>query len=163
MSQIDDSIIEFLNGRHYATLATQNEDGSIHLTPVWYLFQDGGFLISSGTYAKKYKNILKRPGVSIMVDSRGRQGSEQWVSVTGKAEIIKGDESARIHAEILKRYLTVEALEHPVVGGGFTAIGEVTISVKPESVISWKMKDSDEQYFGGVLGQTPEKWFHQID
>ncbi|MGH7889197.1 MAG: pyridoxamine 5'-phosphate oxidase family protein, partial [Thermodesulfobacteriota bacterium] len=23
---------EFLNGRHYATLATLNEDGSIHLT-----------------------------------------------------------------------------------------------------------------------------------
>jgi nitroimidazol reductase NimA-like FMN-containing flavoprotein (pyridoxamine 5'-phosphate oxidase superfamily) len=31
---------EFLNGRHYSTLATFNEDGSTHLTPVWYVFED---------------------------------------------------------------------------------------------------------------------------
>lgn len=163
MSMLNDSIREFLNGRHYATLATQNEDGSIHLTPVWYLFEDERFLISSGSYARKYKNILERPGVSIMVDSRGSQGSEQWVSVTGNAEIIEGEESQEIHAKILKRYLTDTALADPVVGGGFTAIGELSISVRPETVKSWKLKDSDEQYFGGILGQTPDKWFHQID
>jgi hypothetical protein len=38
---------EFLNGRHYATLATLNEDGSIHLTPVWYLFEDVLFRLNS--------------------------------------------------------------------------------------------------------------------
>jgi PPOX class probable F420-dependent enzyme len=160
---LNDSIREFLNGRHYATLATQNEDGSIHLTPVWYLFQDDRFYISSGSYARKYKNILERPGVSIMVDSRGRQGNEEWVSVTGNAEIIEGEKSQEIHANILKRYLTDMALEDPVVGGGFTAIGELAISVRPETVKSWKLRDSDVQYFGGVLKQSPNKWFHPVD
>ncbi len=160
---LNDSIREFLKGRHYAALATQNEDGSIHLTPVWYLFEDDRFFISSGSYTRKYKNILERPGVSIMVDSRGSQGNEQWVSATGNAVIITGDESQEIHAKILKRYLTDAALADPVVGGGFTAIGELSISVKPDSVKSWKLKDSDDQYFGGILGQTPDKWFHQID
>ena len=98
-----------------------------------------------------------------MVDSRGKQGSEQWVNVTGNAEIITDEESQEIHAKILKRYLTDAALEDPVVGGGFTAIGELTISVRPETVSSWRLRDSDEQYFGGILGKTPDKWFHQID
>ena len=154
---------EFLNGVHYATLATRNNDGTVHLTPVWYLFEDGRFLISSGLYAKKYKNALERPEVSIMVDSRGTQGSEEWVSVTGSAEMVHGDESKEYHLKILKRYLTEAALEDPAVGGGFTAIGEVTISVKPESAVTWNMRDADEQYFGGVLSQTPEKWFHPVD
>lgn len=163
MSMLNDSIREFLNGRHYATLATQNEDGSIHLTPVWYLYEDERFFVSSGSYARKYKNILARPGVSLMVDSRRNPGDAQWLSVLGNAEIITGEESQEIHAKILKRYLTDAALADPTVGGGFTAIGELTISVRPESVKSWKLKDSDEQYFGGILGQTPEKWFHPVD
>lgn len=154
---------EFLDGVHYATLATQNSDGTMHLTPVWYLFEDGRFLISSGLYARKYKNALERPQVSIMVDARRLQGSEEWVSVTGSAEMIHGDQSKDYHQKILKRYLTDAALEDPAVGGGFTAIGEVTLSVKPDSAITWNMKESDDQYFGGVLSQTPDKWFHPVD
>ena len=163
MSIINESIREFLNGRHYATLATHNEDGSIHLTPVWYLFENERFYISSGAYARKFKNILVRPGISIMVDSRGVQGDEQWVSVSGNAEVIYGEESQELHLRILKRYLTQEALEDELVGAVFTAAAEATISLKPDTSQSWQMKDLDDQFFNGVLNQTPEKWFLKVD
>ena len=60
MHKLSDLMREFLKGRHYATLATLNEDGSVHLTPVWYLFEDERFFVETGASARKLKNILAR-------------------------------------------------------------------------------------------------------
>ena len=163
MSEINDSIIEFLNGRHYATLATRNEDGTVHLTPVWYLFEDGRFYVETSPSSRKARNVLARPQASIVVDSRRKQGDERWVSVSGKAELISGKRFEGIAAKILTRYITKEGLEDPQVGPGFSAGGGVVICLTPGSWGSWELKDLDDQYFGGVLRQTPEKWFHQVD
>lgn len=163
MSMLNDSIREFLNGRHYATLATQNEDGSIHLTPVWYLFEDERFFVSGASSGRKFKNVVHRPGVSLMVDSRRKQGDEQWLSVSGNAEIISGKKSDEIHYKIVNRYITEAGMEEAGVGGVFLAAADLTISIEPDSLRSWELKELDEQYFGGILGQTPDKWFHQID
>ena len=163
MSMLNDSIREFLNGRHYAALATQNDDGSIHLTPVWYLFEDDRFYISSSSYARKSKNIEARPGVSVMVDSRRHQGDEKWVSVSGIAELISGEGTQEIQSKIFERYRTKEGLEDQVVGPVFAAAGDVIITLKPDSFQSWELKSVDDEYFGGVLRQTPDKWFHQVD
>jgi hypothetical protein len=37
---------EFLAGRHIATIGTENEDGSIHLTAVWYVFEEGSLFVA---------------------------------------------------------------------------------------------------------------------
>jgi PPOX class probable F420-dependent enzyme len=153
---------EFLNGRHYATLATLNEDGSIHLTPVWYLFEDERFFISTGAASRKVSNISARPEASIVVDIRNL-GSERWVSSLGTAEIIRGERSKEVNAKINQRYLTKAALEDPRLGPVFAAAGEVTIGLNPDSWRSWELKSMDDQYFGGILGQTPEKWFLPVD
>ena len=163
MSKLSDSMREFLNGRHYATLATLNEDGSIHLTPVWYLFEKDCFFVETAASSRKVRNILARPQASILVDSRRKLGSEGWVSASGTAEIIRGERSKEINAKILKRYVTKAALEDPRVGPVFAAAGEVTISFTPHSWQSWELKSLDDQYFGGILGQTPEKWFLPLD
>jgi PPOX class probable F420-dependent enzyme len=162
MAKLNDSIREFLNGRHYATLATFNEDGSIHLTPVQYLFEQDRFFVSTAT-DHKVRNILARPQASILVDSRRKQGAERWVSASGRAEIIRGERSKQINAKIAERYLTKAGLEDPVVGPALAAAGEASICLTPASWRSWELKSLDEQYFGGILGQTPEKWFLPID
>lgn len=162
MSKLSDSMREFLNGRHYATLATLNEDGSIHLTPVWYLFEDERFFFSTSASGRKVRNILARPQASLLVDSR-KLGSEGWVSASGTAEIIRGERSKEINAKIGQRYLTKVGLEDPRIGPAFAASGEVTISLTPHSWRSWDLKSLDDQYFGGILGQTPEKWFLPVD
>jgi len=162
MSKLSDSMREFLNGRHYATLATLNEDGSIHLTPVWYLFEDECFFVSTAA-DRKVRNILARPRASLVVDSRRKQGSELWVSASGTAEIIRGERSKEISAKILRRYLTKAGLEDPRVGPVFAAAGEVTIRLTPQSWRSWELKSDDDQFFGGLLGQRPEQWFLPVD
>jgi len=163
MSLINDSIREFLDGRHYASLATQNDDGSMYLTPVCYLFEDGKFFISTNTSGRKFNNILARHQVSLMVDSRRTQGEEMWVNVSGKAGIIEGDESKEINTKIVKRYMTEAAMEDPDIGQVFVASAKATISLGPETVQSWKLQDLDDLYFGGRLRQTPKKWFLPVE
>jgi PPOX class probable F420-dependent enzyme len=162
MTKLSNSIREFLNGRHYATLATLNEDSSIHLTPVWYLFEDERFFVESGASARKVRNILARSQASLVVDIR-KLGSERWVSASGVAEIIRGERSKEISSKIHQRYMTKAALEDPTIGPAMAAAGEVTICLTPRTWRSWELKSLDDQYFGGVLRKTPEKWFFPVD
>lgn len=162
MSKLSEWMREFLNGRHYATFATVNEDASIHLTPVWYLFQDECLFVATAP-DRKLRNILARPQASLLVDSRRKQGSEQWVSASGTAEIIRGERCKEINAKIQQRYLTKAGLEDPRVGPVFAAASEVTIGLTPHSWRSWELKSVDDQCFGGILGETPEKWYLPVD
>lgn len=163
MSQLSDAMREFLNGRHYATLGTLNEDGSVHLTPVWYLFENECLFVSTARSDRKVRNILARPQASLRVDSRRKQGFEQWASASGSAEIIRGERSKEINSRIHQRYLTKAGLEDARVGPVFDAAGEVTICLTPRSWRSWDGKTLDDQYFGGILQQTPEQWFLPVD
>jgi PPOX class probable F420-dependent enzyme len=162
MSTLSDSVREFLNGRHYATLATLNEDGSMHLTPVWYLFEDECLFVESAASDRKVRNILARPQASLVVDSR-KQGAERWVSASGTAEIIRGERSKAINAKIQQRYLTKAGLEDPRVGPIFAAASEVSIGLTPHSWRSFDLKRFDEQFFGSILGQTPQTWFLPVE
>ena len=82
MSKLSESMIEFLNGCHYATLGTFNEDGSIHLTTVWYLFDNGRFYFVTGSSARKARNCKARPLASVVVDRRRKQGEERSISTS---------------------------------------------------------------------------------
>lgn len=154
---------EFLSDVHYATLATEDKDGGAHLTPVWYLFEDGKFFVETDPASKKARNAAARPRATIVVDSRRRQGEETWVSAAGKAEIIEGERATEIQGKILNRYLTPEALNHPEIGPGFRMEGTVIIAITPDGYKSWRFNDLDEQYFGGALGKSPERWFYEVD
>ena len=162
MPQLSDAMRELLNGRHYATLATLNEDGSMHLTPVWYLFENERLFVSTASSDRKVRNISARPQASLIVDIR-KLGAERWVSASGTAEIIRGERSQEINAKIGQRYLTQVGLEDPRVGPVFAASGEVTIGLTPHSWRSYDLKSLDDQFFGGILRQTPERWFLPLD
>ena len=162
MPTLRDSMLEILEARHYATLATHNEDGSIHVTPVWYLFENGKFYVESLSSSRKARNAAARPHATIMVDIR-RPGDESWVYASGRVETLRGDDSREINSKILHRYLTEEAINDPRIGPAFAAIDDITICLVPETWRSWSAKDVDEQFFGGILTSDPEKWFRPID
>jgi len=61
-----------LGGRYIATLGTENADGTIHLTAVWYLFEHGYFSVATSSKSRKARNLAARPKASLMVDVRNR-------------------------------------------------------------------------------------------
>jgi hypothetical protein len=161
MAPVADSAAQILEGRRYAMLATHNDDGSIHLTPVWYLFEDGAFYVESQSSDRKARNAAARPGGTIIVDVR-RLGDERWVYAAGAVDVLRGEESREINARIARRYLTEAAIEDAGVGPGFAA-ADVTIRLAPDAWRSWSLRELDEEFFGGILGSAPEKWFRPLD
>ena len=162
MRTLDDTTLEFLSGRRYATLATHDDDGSIHTTPVWYLFENGLFFVGSPSLSRKARNVSARPNATIMIDVR-KPGSERWVSASGRVEIFTGDDSREINSKILSRYLTKDAIEDPRIGPGFAAADDITICLRPELWRTWSSTDVDRQFFGGLLGSDPQKWFRPVE
>ena len=162
MAELSESARTLLQGRHYAVLATHDADGSIYLTPIWYIFRRDRVFVGAHSASRKVRNIVERPNASLIVDIR-KPGSEKWVSVSGPATILRGDEAKQINADIQKRYLTEEALQDPKIGPTFASLDDVSISIHPTRWRSWSSKDLDAQFFGGILGPTPQKWFRPVD
>ncbi|HEY8669687.1 MAG TPA: pyridoxamine 5'-phosphate oxidase family protein, partial [Terriglobales bacterium] len=79
---LDSTQQQFLQGRYIAALATENPDGTIHLTAVWYLFEEGRLFIATSSKSRKARNIAARPKVSLMVDAR-KPGTESGVVAAG--------------------------------------------------------------------------------
>lgn len=154
----DEDLREFLAERRYATLATSDPEGGIHLTPVWFLFEDDRFLFASFTGSKKVRNLERNPAASVVVDAR-EPGRDRWVAAAGTVEIVRGDEARAINARIQGRYLTADAIEDARVGPVFAAGDDLTLRLTPRKWRSWTAREVDAQEFGGILGETPERWF----
>jgi len=157
-----DSMRQLVAERRYAVLATHNADRSIHLTPVWYLFENGTFYVQSLASDRKARNVASRPDATIVVDAR-RPGSERWVSAAGPADLLAGEESRAINARIGRRYLTAEGMADPRVGPAFAAAVDATIRLTPAAWSAWSLQGVDEQFFGGILGRCSQRWFLPVD
>ncbi len=82
---LDPSLHELLQRRLIATLGTENADGTIHLTAVWFLFDESSVYIATSSQTKKARNILAKPKASLMVDLRN-PATERGRTVACKAK-----------------------------------------------------------------------------
>lgn len=151
---LDPTFQEFLQGRHIATLGTENSDGTIHLTAVWYVFESGILFVATSSKTRKARNLVARPKASLMVDIR-RPGKERGVSAAGRVEVISGEQSLAINRRVHSRYMSAAAISDPHIGPVFAAFDDVTLRLTPESWFTWDMAVLDAQAFGGRLGATP--------
>ena len=152
--KLDPNFHNLLRGRYVATLGTENADGTIHLTAVWYLFEDGHLFIATSSKSRKARNIAARARASLMVDVR-KPGAERGVNGSGKADLISGEQSEEINRRIHSRYMSAAAMTDPHVGLVFASFDDVTIKITPGSWTAWDMAVLDAQAFGGRLGGTP--------
>jgi PPOX class probable F420-dependent enzyme len=150
---LDPAFEALLQGRHIATLGTKNQGGTIHLTAVWYAFEDGSFYVATSGKSRKARNIAAQPTASLMVDLR-KPGAERGVSAAGHAELISGEPSRRLNRRIHARYMSAAAISDPQVGPVFELFDDVTICIIAASWTTWDMKVLDAQAFGGRLGGT---------
>lgn len=151
---LDPAFQELLRGRYVATLGTENPDGSIHLTAVWYLFEDGNLFVATSSKTRKSRNVAARPRASLMVDAR-KAGAERGLTASGNVTLISGDPARAINRRIHSRYLSAAAMSDPHIEPVFASFDDVTIRLTPVSWTTWDMAALDAQAFGGRLGGTP--------
>ena len=78
-------------------------------------------------------------------------------------EIVRGADAQAINARIRQRYLTADAIGDARIEPVLAAGDDVTLRLTPARWRSWAAKDLDTQFFGGILGETPERWFLPLD
>jgi len=155
MASLSDALVrQLVEGRYIATLATQNANGSIHMVSVWYWFDGANIFVATSSKSRKARNLQANPKVSLMIDSRDPLAS-CGVTVTGTAQINAGEASSKLNSEIHKKYLSAAALADPRVGPVFAAWDDVTIQIAPSSVITWDMRQADQQVLGGAIKSNP--------
>lgn len=152
---LDPAFQELLRGRHIAAFGTENADGSIHLTAVWYLFDAGSLYVATSSRTQKARNAAARPKASLMVDGR-KPELQRGVTASGKVEVITGKQSQEINRRIQGRYLSAAAIADPQVGPVFAMFDDVTLRLTPVSWITWDMAVLDAQALGGKMGRNPE-------
>lgn len=147
MAELTDEVRSFLSERRCAVLATHDPDGVIHLTPIWFLFEDDSFYFESSSTSRKVENIVRTPSGSVVVDAR-LPGRERWVSASGPVGILRDDEAQAINARIRQRYLTPDALGGPL-GTVLAETDDVTLRLAPTVWRSWAapVMDSADQLF----------------
>ena len=151
---LDPKFLPLLEGRRIASLGTLNEDGSPHLTAVWYLYQDGCFFVATSSRSRKARNLAARPKATLMVEVR-KPGSERGVTATGPVEIISEEKAHELNARIYRRYLSPAAIADPQVGGVFAKLDDITLKLQPRVWTWWDMPELDAMYFGGRFASTP--------
>lgn len=145
---------EILTGRFIASLGTENEDGSIHLTAVWYLFDGGCLYVATSSRTRKARNVTARPKASLMVDIRKPASEERGLVAVCSVDVVAGERSKAMNARIHGRYMSESALADPRAGGTMAAMDDITLRLTPTGWYAWDMRTLDEAVFGGAM-KTP--------
>ncbi|HEX3456042.1 MAG TPA: pyridoxamine 5'-phosphate oxidase family protein [Gaiellaceae bacterium] len=101
---------EFLLRKLVGRLATQRSDGWPHVTPIWYVWEDGCFRLSLGNSRRHLANIRYDPHVTMCVDVDPRVDdptlTPRSVVCFGTAELVEDEARVREFTEKLElRYL----------------------------------------------------------
>jgi PPOX class probable F420-dependent enzyme len=117
----DDERDAFLAIKQDGYMSTQREDGYPHLTPLWYLWDQGSFYFTLGASRRHLKNLRRDPHMSFCVDvdprlTEGLAAGTQCVVAFGPGELIEvADDEAFVRDttwRIMRRYVGEEATRY---------------------------------------------------
>ena len=134
-NMLSDWAKEFLREDRVGVVSTLNNDGSSHLTTMWYLLADDGTLIlSTPGRNQKVKNLRRDPRIALCVGDEARS-----VSLYGTVTI--SDDQAIVRQDIehlVERYVK-DANIRPQVVTTLLQQSRVALHVRPEKVTGFSV------------------------
>jgi hypothetical protein len=123
---------DFLSESRIARIATVKPDNSPHVTPVWYLWENGQVLITVMKDSVKAKNIRQNNRVAVTIDNNVYP--EKGVIIEGTAKI--EDLNKAMERRICQRYISAKDLdkylEHTP-----TNFPMFLVRIHPEKIFTW--------------------------
>ena len=129
MARLSPKVVAFLNGKHFGKIATIRRDGSPHVTPIWYMLDDGKIIINTTTEREKYHNVRRDPRVAFLVDS-----GYPYVMIIGKARVAKERDHKKDIESLAIRY-TGEKAGRKAARDRYWKDPRVSIEIVPEKVV----------------------------
>ena len=152
-------IDKLLSMRLIANLATlDQDDGGIHLLPMWFLRVGNDICIPTSSHTHKYRNLRARPNASVMIDVSRAGLDLKGVLIRGPVELVYGEEARRINRLIHLKYVTPEGLSEANVATYLSKGDDVTVKIHMDHLISWNLAGSKA---GKAL--TLSGGFHPLD
>jgi hypothetical protein len=124
-----DEIEDLLTKRVTATIGTLNEDGSIHLAYVIFLYESGRFYCETASLTRKARNVRDRPTASFIVEGQTSSGRRVMAENEGAARLIVGEEALDVNRRLRAKYITEEALDR--VDTAWNRLDDVAIEITP--------------------------------
>ena len=121
------SHVAFMSRPLLGKFASVSKDGSPHVTPVWFMYEDGKLIVTTPATTVKARNVAREPRVALLIDD-----GETYLMVRGRAIITKRD-SKRDLERLAARY------EGPDASKSLPELlkeAQVTIEITPERVVS---------------------------
>jgi len=137
----DPEIAEFLGRERVMNVATAGQDGWPHVTPIWYVWDDGRFVLSLGKSRRHLHNIARDPHVTLCVDEDPRTTdltkSPRAVVCYGLGRLVEDDSGVReITAKVEERYLPAE-VRGPELDELLWFEGRVGVEITPQRWLAW--------------------------
>ena len=132
MTMTPEEIDAFLAEPHLGHLATVDGKGHPRVRPVWYLWRDGGFWLTTRQTRHTGRDLASQPRVAISVASEGRP--YKAVIVHGTPEILPKDRdillsiSTRYGEEQGRRWTDEEAMRQS---------DRIVMRLVPEQIYAW--------------------------
>jgi PPOX class probable F420-dependent enzyme len=105
--KITPAVEEFLVDPQNLILATLRTDGRPQLSPVWFVWRDNAFWISTAASTAKWRNLLRDQRCSGIIDNI----SGQYIYVSGTAEIFVEEEPLEVTQRIVEKYKLPDEVE----------------------------------------------------
>jgi PPOX class probable F420-dependent enzyme len=129
-----------LEGVQHARIGTNRGDGWWHITPIWYVWENGRFRHTLGAGRRHLRNLRRDPHATVCVDQDPRltQGSEAGARAAicfGTADLSTDEGLIRdVTERILVRYLGPDATAYldPIM-----AEGRTIVTITPQHWLTW--------------------------
>ena len=129
MVGLDTEVEGFLEGKLIGRIATVMKDGSPHMTPIWYMLEDGKVVINTTTERVKYHNIERDNRVCFLAED-----GYAHVIVFGRARIARERDGKKDIETLAIRYTGEEAGKKSA-RDTYWKQPRVTIEITPERVV----------------------------
>jgi nitroimidazol reductase NimA-like FMN-containing flavoprotein (pyridoxamine 5'-phosphate oxidase superfamily) len=159
-AEIDDLLSKTL----IANFATLDNDGGIHILPMWFLRIGNEICIPTSHNTHKYRNLRARPRASVMIDISKAGLNLRGVLIRGRVDLLYGEEAMRTNRLIHLKYVTSEGLNNTDVASYLSKGDDITTKVHIDHLVSWngrKFASLMSKSFdnGRVLDNKREKHF----
>lgn len=98
----------FFDKELFARLGTMNEDGTIHIAPIFFKYRDGKFIMATQAPSRKVRNIQRNNQVTVLIDNT--EVPFKGAIIYGTAEL-DFDDAAQKRIPIFMRRLCQEDAE----------------------------------------------------
>jgi hypothetical protein len=65
----EEELATFLNKAQFARLGTFNQDGTIHIAPIFFKYEQGQILMATQAPSRKVRNIKRNKNVTVLIDT----------------------------------------------------------------------------------------------